>query len=195
MACLRAESERNQYPRTSQGVIEKVIRSSFAVVNHRVPGIKTRHDAPGRVEFENAAEIKGEVSETFVLELEGEHSSGAGLNIFSIALTKTHYSRPAFCEDAPLLKALAGLDPKQPLRDVAVAVAVNSASAASAFMRKEISFRFEGDASVEVESKPPAKTWLRSAAVVTRFRYGSECGGDFELQRLIRLRLRPRNAR
>src|ERR1700730_9900619 len=110
MTCLSAESERNQHQRTRIGWIAKVIRRPLAVVNHCVAGIKTRHNALGRVEFENAAEVNCKVGKTMALKLKREieiGQRGAGLNIFRIALTKTYDPRPGLCEYAPFLKALA----------------------------------------------------------------------------------------
>ena len=139
-------------------------------MNQGIAGFKARHNPPGRIEFEHATKIDGKVCETIPLKLKGERTASPGGNIFTVALTKTYNSWPGLSEYAPFLKALAGLDSKESLRDVTAVVATaSSASTETTTVRKEISHSFEGNAAIEVESKPSPKAGFSCAIIEVWF--------------------------
>ena len=132
-------------------------------MNQGIAGFKARHNPLGRIELEHPTKVDSKVRLTT---LYNEKVAGAVELNPTIALTETDNSRPDLAKYAPLLKALAGLNSKEPLRDVAAIVSSHtSAPTEIALMRKEISHCFEGNASVEVESKPRAKPGLSRAVI------------------------------
>jgi hypothetical protein len=167
---LRARCERKQYRHTSGRVKEQKTTLALAVVNQGIAGFKARHNPLGWIELKYPTKINSKVCKTIVSKLKGERSASPGSNIFTIALTEAYDPRPGLSEYAPFLKALAGLNSKESLRDVAAVVATaSSASTETTFMRKEISHCFEGNASVEVECKTSAKPWLSRAVIEVGF--------------------------
>jgi len=178
----------------SERVKEQQIALPPAEVDQRVTGIKARHNLFRRIEFEHSANVDSKVGSTGMGKLKREDTAGTRGHITGITLAETHDAWSALREDAPLLKALTGLDAKEPLRDIAIAVAKWAGAAAAALMREEISHGFEGHTAVEVESKPAAKARLGVSVTVAGLGDGGELNPYFISGYISGLRFRFQQA-
>src|SRR6267142_2153894 len=123
-------------------------------MNQGVPRFKARHNPFGRIKLEHSAKVKSKIR---LATLCKEKVVGTGDLKTAITFTETDDSRPALSKYPPLLKAFAGFNSKETLCDVATIVSSHTAATELALMRKEVSYRFEGNAAVEVKSKPSAQ--------------------------------------
>lgn len=165
----------------------------LAVADDGVAEVEAHEHASGRIEFEHAAQVRGEVSLALVLE-EADDARRAAQNDgrlpHAVRVGEAHEAGARLGEDAELLEALADLQAElrllgAPARDVRLPQA----------RRVEVAFGLDGDVVCNVvgDARAEAERVLRAAEEVgRRYRERRELRADFQLRRVVLLRARGR---
>src|ERR1043165_1016492 len=155
---------REQRPRRRE-----LLQNGYVVrarAQHGVAGVEAYDGVPGRVEFDDAAHVEGEVSPHDRLEAperrrEDEDAASVGREL-EVAVFEADEAGPRLCEDAEVFGAPTDLHAEQALK---LSPARELRVVERALAREEVELGLGGEVAVEVVADAPAEARLRPALV------------------------------